>query len=201
MLDPLIDAAFERNGAAETDDDRGLGQIKEADGKQPEDDLRATLLGGEARKIEADHDQNLHEDKVTQLQFAFEAMIFSRHEPCYTMDDLAKADCQTKMAGSSSRDSEEYQAERTYSQALDTRQALHYGFAMTKRQDTSGTPSLEIQGRVTDSIREGAKGLKMIGWLCWNISSTRSLGNGGSWCNLGGGALMSVRAAAPSPSG
>ena len=86
MLDPLIDAAFEGNGAAETDDDGGLRQIKEANGKQPEDDLGATLLGGEAGKIEADDDQNLHEDEVTQLQFALEAMIFDRHEPCYTMD-------------------------------------------------------------------------------------------------------------------
>ena len=195
MLDPLIDAAFEGNGAAETDDDRGLGQIKEADGKQPEDDLRATLLGGEAGKIEADDDQNLHEDEVTQLQFALEAMIFSRHEPCYTMDDLAKADCQTKMAGSSSRDSEEYQAERTYSQALDTRQALHYGFAMTKRQDTSGTPEsrdpgpgyrLDSRGRqgaeddrlallehIFDPLSRQRRELVQPGWRCLDVGAGR----------------------------
>ena len=86
MFDPLIDAAFKRNGAAESNDYSSLRQVEKADGEQPQHDLRMALLGGKAGKIEADDNQDLHEDEVTQLQFAFEAMIFDSHEPCYMMN-------------------------------------------------------------------------------------------------------------------
>ena len=58
-----------------------------------------------------------------------------------------------------------------------------------------------IGGRVTGSPREGAKRPKMIGWISWNVSSTRSLADGANWFSLAGGALRSGRAAGPWPSG
>jgi hypothetical protein len=53
----------------------------------------------------------------------------------------------------------------------------------------------------TDSLREGAKRLKAIGWVYWKISSTPFLVDGVSWSSLAGGALRSARAVALWPSG
>ena len=53
----------------------------------------------------------------------------------------------------------------------------------------------------TDSLREGAKRLKVIGWVYWKISSTPFLVDGVSWSSLAGGALRSAQAVVLWPSG
>jgi hypothetical protein len=53
----------------------------------------------------------------------------------------------------------------------------------------------------TDSRREGAKRLKTIDWVYWNISSTPFPVDGVSWSSLAGGALTLARAEVLWPSG
>jgi len=68
QLRPLIQPAFERHRAIEMDDDGGRGQIEKHDRREPEQDVRGALFGGDANPRQADDEQHLRQREIRDTQ-------------------------------------------------------------------------------------------------------------------------------------
>ena len=67
-LGPLIEAALERHRAVEPHGDDRRRHVEQRDGDQPEDDVRRSLLRGDADPLQADDEEDLREDEIADGQ-------------------------------------------------------------------------------------------------------------------------------------